>query len=43
MGKESKKEKAKKRAKNADDIAWDMFSQSGNIAHYLFYKELNKK
>ncbi|MBE5737113.1 MAG: YqzL family protein [Clostridiales bacterium] len=42
MRKNNKQEKGKKQ-KKANDLAWDLFSQSGNIAHYLLYKELNDK
>ena len=25
------------------DAAWDLFRKTGNVSHYLFYKELDKK
>lgn len=33
MRKNNKQEKGKKQ-KKANDLAWDLFSQSGSIAHY---------
>ena len=33
----------RKDLKSVDDLAWGLFSQSGSIAHYLLYKELNDK
>ena len=34
--KDNKKEKV-------SDIAWQIFSKTGNISHYLFYKKLDEK
>ncbi len=29
-----------KNKKNASDLAWQMFVQTGNVAHYELYKKL---
>lgn len=34
---------AKKSVKNPRDIAWEMFEKTGNVSHYLLYKNLEDK
>ena len=35
------KDKTKK--KEPCDAAWELFEKTGNVSHYLFYKELTDK
>ena len=37
---ENKKRKAKKDV--VADVAWKLFKETGMVAHYLFYKEMDK-
>lgn len=32
-----------KKHKKPSDMAWALFEKTGNISHYLLYKELEKK
>jgi hypothetical protein len=38
---EDKKNKIKKDM--FQDVAWNLFKETGMVAHYLFYKEIGKK
>ena len=38
-----KKEKNKIKRDMVADVAWQMFEKTGIVAHYLFYKEMDKK
>ena len=38
---EDKKNKIKK--DEIQDVAWNLFSKTGIVSHYLFYKEIGKK
>ena len=41
MGKNKKAKKSKNNGQ-AEDVVWGIFSQTGNVAHYLLSKELDR-
>ena len=41
MGK-NRKTKNSKNNGQVEDVVWGIFSQTGSIAHYLLYKELDR-
>ena len=42
MGKNKVKTKKAKKQGQVEDVVWGIFSQTGNVAHYLLYKELDR-
>jgi len=36
-------DKSKKTKKTPRDAAWELFEKTGNVSHYLLYKELTDK
>ncbi len=38
----NKKAKKSKNNGQVEDVVWGIFSQTGNVAHYLLYKELDR-
>ena len=34
------KEEHGKKSKNAKDLVWDLFEQTGNFSYYMLYKRL---
>lgn len=34
------REDERKQSKTAQQIAWEMFEQTGNVAYYMLYKQL---